>query len=107
MYAMPQTPRFDEYGLLLDPMDWSHELASQLAQEEGINELTPEHWRFINTLRAYYYEFQVPPPASKICHDMAMTSWCGHDLFHSCLAAWRIAGLPDPGEEAKSYMSAE
>jgi tRNA 2-thiouridine synthesizing protein E len=25
-------------------------------------------------------------------------------LFGGCREAWRIAGLPNPGEEAKSYM---
>jgi tRNA 2-thiouridine synthesizing protein E len=26
-------------------------------------------------------------------------------MFGSCRAIWRIAGLPHPGEEAKTYMS--
>jgi len=26
------------------------------------------------------------------------------NLFRSEREAWRIAGLPDPGEEAKAYM---
>jgi tRNA 2-thiouridine synthesizing protein E len=25
-------------------------------------------------------------------------------LFGGCREAWRIAGLPNPGEEAKNYM---
>jgi len=36
-------------------------------------------------------------------HDKA-TNWV-HDLFGTCLNAWRVAGLPNPGEEAKSYLS--
>jgi len=26
-------------------------------------------------------------------------------LFGGCRSAWRLAGLPNPGEEALSYMS--
>jgi len=25
--------------------------------------------------------------------------------FTTCLGAWRVAGLPNPGEEAKSYLN--
>ena len=28
-----------------------------------------------------------------------------HHLFSSCRSLWRIAGLPNPGEEAKAYMN--
>jgi tRNA 2-thiouridine synthesizing protein E len=27
-----------------------------------------------------------------------------NDLFGYCLVAWRVAGLPNPGEEARSYL---
>ncbi len=29
-----------------------------------------------------------------------------NELFGYCLVAWRVAGLPNPGEEAKSYLGA-
>ena len=29
---------------------------------------------------------------------------CMPDLFRSVRTAWRVAGLPNPGEEAKAYM---
>jgi tRNA 2-thiouridine synthesizing protein E len=25
-------------------------------------------------------------------------------LFGGCLSLWRVAGLPDPGEEARAYL---
>ncbi len=107
MGQLLRNPEFDESGLLKDPRAWSPDLARELAQCDGIDELTDQHWAFIQSLRDYYEKFHVPPPASKICHDLHMNHGCGHELFHTCLEAWRIAGLPDPGEEAKSYMSAE
>lgn len=100
-------PRFDESGLLKDPRDWSPELARELANNAGIAELTDQHWAYIESLQAYYRQFHVPPPPSQICHKLQLQHGCGHELFETCLAAWRIAGLPDPGEEAKSYLSAE
>jgi tRNA 2-thiouridine synthesizing protein E len=102
-----QKVEFDEYGLLRDPGDWTPELAQQLAVSEGVAELTDQHWAFLGALRDYYSRFQVPPPTARICHELGMRHGCGHELFPSCLAAWRIAGLPDPGEEAKSYLSGE
>lgn len=30
---------------------------------------------------------------------------CLHQLFRSPRQAWRIAGLPNPGEEAKAYLA--
>lgn len=97
----------DESGLLCDPRDWTPELARELALEDGIDRLSEAHWTFIDSLRSYYEEFHVPPPSVRICHDMHLKQGCVHDLFPNCLEAWRIAGLPDPGEEAKSYLSAE
>jgi len=46
-----------------------------------------------------------PPPG--YATNCTWNTAAGHMLFPSCLAAWRIAGLPDPGEEAKAYLSAE
>lgn len=98
---------FDEAGLLRDPRNWTPELARELARQAGITELTDQHWAYINRLRDYYQRFHVPPPASRICRELHLGHGCGHELFPTCLQAWRIAGLPDPGEEAKAYLSAE
>ena len=46
--------------------------------------------------------------AAPAMHRVVMT---GHpapqinQLFGDRLVAWRVAGLPNPGEEAKSYLS--
>ena len=97
----------DEYGLLRDPRDWTPELARELARADGINELSEAHWAFIASLREYYTQFHVPPPTVRICHEMHLGHDCVHELFPNSLEAWRIAGLPDPGEEAKAYLSCE
>jgi tRNA 2-thiouridine synthesizing protein E len=107
MGELLKDPEFDEYGLLIDPEDWSPELAEQLARRAGVEALTEHHWAFLMSLRAYYMRFHAPPPPHKVCHDLHLSRSCSHELFDTCLSAWRIAGLPDPGEEAKSYLSAD
>ena len=107
MQHVLRQPEFDEYGLLRDPADWTPDLARHLAKGEGLIELSPQHWAFLNALRDYYQRFRVPPPTARLCHELHLKHDCGHLLFPRCLAAWRIAGLPDPGEEARSYLSAE
>lgn len=103
---LQNVPR-DESGLLRDPHDWSPQLARELAREDGIEELSEEHWRLIESLRNYYAKYHVPPSSTRISHDTHLTAEATHHLFPNCLEAWRIAGLPDPGEEAKAYLSAE
>lgn len=107
MVKMLKDADVDEYGLLKDPNDWNPELAQELAQRAGIDQLTERHWAFLMSLREYYQNFHAPPPPRKVCHDLHMPDSCSHELFDHCLAAWRIAGLPDPGEEAKSYLAAD
>lgn len=44
-------------------------------------------------------------------NDRSPSGWndpaehCVKQLFGGPLEAWRIAGLPDPGEEARAYMA--
>lgn len=100
-----QLPALDEYGLLRNPDTWNEWVAREIAAQLGIQELTGSHWNVIYTLREHYAEFGVAPPVKNICRAEGKPwSWV-HELFGSCLNAWRIAGLPNPGEEAKSYMS--
>lgn len=95
----------DEYGLLVNPNDWNESIAIEIARRNGIDTLTPDHWKVIHALREHYARFGVAPAMHNVCrHYGHKTNWA-HNLFHTCLNAWRVAGLPDPGEEAKSYLS--
>jgi len=99
-------PEFDENGLLVDPQQWDEALAQLLAEEKGLRVLNQAHWKIIYALRNYYAEYKVPPAMSRICRKEGMDINCVHELFCTCLNAWQVAGLPNPGEEAKSYLSA-
>jgi len=97
--------RFDEDGFLTDPDLWTHPLAETLARDHGFDGLSPDQWRVVHWLRRHYYEVGAPPSAHQVCHEIRLPHNCIDSLFHRDLrAAWRIAGLPNPGEEAKAYM---
>jgi len=95
----------DEYGLLQHPEHWNHDVALHLAQQLEINQLGDDHWTVINALRSHYEKFSTPPAMHHICHAHQQNDYWVHDLFHNSFNAWRIAGLPDPGEEAMAYMN--
>jgi len=59
----------------------------------------------IHALREHYARFGVAPAMSQVCRRQHREPNWVHNLFHTCLNAWRVAGLPNPGEEAKSYLS--
>jgi tRNA 2-thiouridine synthesizing protein E len=88
----------------VDPQQWNEALATRIAAEDGIGELTTEHWKIIHTLREHFVQYGALLPMRVACDFHRMEPHCVDVLFHSPQEAWRIAGLPDPGEEAKSYM---
>lgn len=104
--AQPLTDfQLDEYGMLKDPDSWNKEIAQLMATELDIHHLTPDHWSVIDALRQHYERFGVAPTMHNICSSGHHSKDWVHNLFHSCLNAWRVAGLPDPGEEAKAYLN--
>jgi TusE/DsrC/DsvC family sulfur relay protein len=94
----------DEDGLLKDAGQWTEALARAIAEQDGIGDLTEAHWQVIRLLRDHYAKFGVAPAMSHICWTLGMDKLCVHDLFGTCMEAWRVAGLPNPGEEAKAYL---
>ncbi|HET7833974.1 MAG TPA: TusE/DsrC/DsvC family sulfur relay protein [Gallionella sp.] len=96
--------KFDEDGFLVDPAQWDQELAQQIASQDGVGKLSEAHWAIIRQLREHYLKSGALVPASHACHMNHQNLDCVDGLFHNQREAWRIAGLPNPGEEAKSYM---
>ena len=45
------TVEVNEEGFLVNPADWTKEIAAELAKEEGIAELTEAHWKVIDFSR--------------------------------------------------------
>ncbi|MEE8414987.1 MAG: TusE/DsrC/DsvC family sulfur relay protein [Desulfobacterales bacterium] len=96
---------FDESGLLKEPDVWNEEVAQMIADQDEIGTLTEDHWKMIQGIRRYYHKYGVPPMEGRLCMVRGMDEISVHSLFKNCLMVWRIAGLPDPGEEAKAYMN--
>jgi dissimilatory sulfite reductase related protein len=96
---------FDEDGLLVDPGCWNETLAQEIAGRLDISELTESHWKVIRSLREHYARLGAAPAMIQICRLHGQDRHWVHDLFHTCLNAWRVAGLPNPGEEAKAYLN--
>ena len=90
---------------LRDPGQWNEQVATIIARFDGLPPLTHDHWVIIRELRNHFEHFGVAPPAfSHICIANHMDKHCVDKLFRSQREAWRVAGLPDPGEEARTYM---
>jgi TusE/DsrC/DsvC family sulfur relay protein len=46
-----QTVQVNEEGFMTDPSEWNQDIAVAIAQDEGIAELTPDHWKVIDYCR--------------------------------------------------------
>jgi len=99
------SPLFDEDGYLMSHEAWNERLAAEIAEEEGVGPLTEKHWRVLSHIRDKFYRIGALPNVRRICRETALSRSEIYDLFGGCLSAWRIAGLPNPGEEVRTYLS--
>lgn len=83
---------------------WSEERARRLAQEDGLGELSEDHWKVINFMREHFIKYGGVPPMRMTCSLTQLEPHCVETLFSSAREVWHLSGLPDPGEEFKSYM---
>jgi TusE/DsrC/DsvC family sulfur relay protein len=60
----------DEEGYLVEPGDWTEEIARELALKENI-QLSDDHWAAINFMRQYYVEHQVAPDVRHVMKHLA------------------------------------
>ena len=103
--SLRSTPfSIDDEGFIVDPGQWSETLAGMLAESAGIGNLTKPHWDIIYFIRERYLSRGSIPPMRLVCRKLGTERAAVKDLFGGCLRLWRIAGLPNPGEEAKAYM---
>ena len=70
MDAFVQLPTIDDEGYLIDPQDWSEELAEEFASQENIR-LTEDHWDVIRFMRGFYEERQIAPDARYVIKHLA------------------------------------
>lgn len=87
----------NEEGFLVNPDDWTEEIASDIAKSEGI-ELTDRHWDVINFMRKDFKEKGQVPTIRRIKNTSGVPTKELYALFPSGPAkkAAKIAGLSKP-----------
>lgn len=88
----------NEEGYLTDRSQWTKEIAQAIAQEEGIAELTPAHWKVIEFLQKDYAERGALPSIRRLNAVGGVATKDLYSLFPGgpLKKAARIAGLPKP-----------
>ena len=98
--------KLDEDGFLENPADWDERVALRLAKQEGLDEMSEARWQVIYALREFYQAHHHVPDFHHLCAKAQQEDdFCMERLFNNDGSkAWRIAGLPNPGEEFKAYL---
>lgn len=93
-----KTVEFDEEGFMVNPEDWSEEIAKVLAKEVGINELNDEHWKVIKFSRTDFQEKGEPPTLRRITKVGGVPTKSLYKLFPKGPAkkVAKISGLGKP-----------
>lgn len=93
-----KTVEFDAEGFMVNPNDWSKEIAEVLATEEGINQLNLEHWKVIEFCRTDYQRQGEAPTLRRITKEGGVSTKELYTLFPKGPAkkVARIAGLGKP-----------
>ena len=68
--------RTGDEGYLLDPAEWTEEIAGELARREGLA-LSPLHWEVLRFMRQYYEEHQIPADARFVVKHLAEAQGLG------------------------------
>ena len=93
-----KTVEVDKEGFLANPEDWTQEMAEVLAKEEGIEQLTPGHWRVIEFCRADFGTQGEAPGLRRITKVAGVPTKELYELFPKGPAkkVARISGLGKP-----------
>jgi len=95
----------DKNGYLKNVNAWNEAVAAAIAKKEGIKKLSDDHLAVIRFLREYYIRFNSFPVLRMVCTNLSKPKTCMTKPFKmDPLKAWKIAGLPQPVEEALSYL---
>ncbi|RKY78796.1 sulfur relay protein DsrC [candidate division KSB1 bacterium] len=87
-----------EDGYMTNPDQWNKEIAEEIAKQENIKELTPDHWNVIEFLQKDYKEKGSIPTIRRLKKVGGIDTKELYKLFPEgpVKKAARIAGLPKP-----------
>lgn len=103
-FDAPSAAVFDQDGFLIEPAMWSESLADRIARDDGLGELSELQLSLLQALRHEFSKHGTVPSLHHVCHLAGQAPDCMQHLFPNPREAWRLAGLPNPGEEAKTYL---
>ena len=88
----------NDEGFFNDPDQWTEAMAPELAREEGIDELTDQHWTVLRFMRSEYAEKGTGPTVRALGKTSGVTVKELYQLFPKGPAkiAARVAGIPKP-----------
>ena len=88
----------DAEGFLVDPAQWTREIAVELARESGIPELTPRHWQVVEFMRERYLTTGMAPSIRSLGKESGVAIKELYQLFPKGPAklAAKIGGIPKP-----------
>jgi len=88
----------NDEGFLTDPNQWTRDVGVAIAHEEGIDELTPQHWQVIEFMRSEYFEKGTGPTVRVLGKTSGVSVKELYQLFPKGPAkvAAKIAGIPKP-----------
>lgn len=88
----------DEDGFIDDFTKWLPEWVQYVKKEEGIEELSEEHWTVINVLQDYYKKNGIAPMVRVLSKVTGFKLKHIYELFPSGpgKGACKMAGLPKP-----------
>jgi sulfur relay (sulfurtransferase) DsrC/TusE family protein len=104
LHATDHGLAFDRDGFMLEPTRWDQSIAQRIADLDGYGALGALQMTLLLSLRQEFSKHHEVSALSHICHLHGLEADCLQTVFPSPRVAWRLAGLPNPGEEAKAYL---
>jgi TusE/DsrC/DsvC family sulfur relay protein len=88
----------NDEGFLVDPDQWTEQMAPELARREGIDPLTGRHWQVLRFMRAEYAAKGTGPSVRALGKTSGVPVKELYQLFPKGPAklAAKIAGIPKP-----------
>ena len=88
----------NDEGFLEQPDQWNEAIAVELAKGEGIDPLTPQHWKVVHFMRTEYFEKGTGPTVRALGKTSGVSVKELYQLFPKGPAkvAAKIAGIPKP-----------
>jgi len=101
------TINHDDDGFLVNIEDWNETAANALAEREGVGTLTKDQLDVLKFMREYYKKYNFFPILRHVCKNVHQPKNCVNEEFMNPVQAWKIAGLPNPGDEVNMFKSWE